>query len=345
MSLNLSEVLPPSLQPLLQGHKHLAALWSSFGSIYRLTLKSPPTSLVLKHVDPPLDSRSESHLRKIISYRVERYFYAHLASRLPASVRVAAHYPVQDAYEDTTLLLEDLTPSFPQPAARRGALGETQAVVVLKWLAGFHATYWESTGGIPDTAPPMQVEDPATTDGVWQNGGYWYLDTRHEEFIEIKDDPEYVFLSKNNWARKVADRLQDPSRPGRTLVHGDMKAANIVFNKELKNCAVYDFQYLGKGLGVVDLVYFLGTSVDGSLMRNEAKVEELLDVYYKELSAQVSANGGELGKYTRNLLRSDLDLAIVDWFRFMAGWGFWGNSFCSASRVKGIIAGLEKQEI
>ncbi|KAI5854338.1 kinase-like domain-containing protein [Tricharina praecox] len=338
--LNPSVVLPLELRSELKSHNHLTTLWSSFGTICRLNLKSNPRSLILKFIDPPVDTRSEGHLRKIISYRVERYFYEHLSTRLPPHVKVAKNYPVEPAFGDTSLVLEDLSREYPLPVARRTDLDEEQAKVVLRWIAGFHATYWGKVDDIPDTPPPLQVQDPLVTPGVWTNGGYWYLDTRSEEYAIVRDDPYYAFLD-DAAVRTVADYLADPTRPGRTLLHGDTKGANIMFSKDFKKCALYDFQYCGKGLGVVDLVYFLATSVDGEVMQDEECADELLETYYRELVEQVMRMGGSMGKYTAEIMMKDLDMAMVDWFRFQAGWGFWGNSWVSEAKVKEILKGLE----
>ena len=48
-------------------------------------------------------------------------------------------------------------------------MAEAQAKAAAEWLAGFHAHFWEKP----------------TPEGVWDQGGYWYLDTRPHEFASI----------------------------------------------------------------------------------------------------------------------------------------------------------------
>jgi hypothetical protein len=77
-----------------------------------------------------------------------------------------------------------------------------QAKVAVAWLAGFHAHFWEQ---------------PREELGVWEQGGYWYLDTRREEFESMGRE----------WSRlKAAAAAIDWRVKGggsskfRTLVHG-----------------------------------------------------------------------------------------------------------------------------
>lgn len=134
----------------------------------------------------------------MLSYEIERWFYRHLSSRLPASVKVATVYPIQ-VDDDGNLLLEDLSDGYPYPA--RGSLGKESTITVLKWLGGFHATFFrlhkrEDMKLVP---PPSQWMREKVK-GVWRRGVYWYLETRREELAQI-DEEEYEWLMP--WIEKV----------------------------------------------------------------------------------------------------------------------------------------------
>ncbi|RYE31695.1 MAG: DUF1679 domain-containing protein, partial [Sphingobacteriales bacterium] len=119
---------------------------------------------------------------------------------------------------------------------------------------------------------PPPSKEVSKAEGVWQQGCYWYLDTRQDEFSGLNEDWKTL-------GRKVDEKLKGDGYTFQTLTHGDAKSANIVFNSEGTECAMYDFQYVGRGYGVKDLVYFLSTST-----RNMAQNEkELLGYYYEEL--------------------------------------------------------------
>jgi hypothetical protein len=47
--------------------------------------------------------------------------------------------------------------------------------------------------------------------------------------------------------------------------------AGLLRPLDFRKCALYDFQYCGKGLGAVDVVCFLATSVDGGIMHDDER--------------------------------------------------------------------------
>lgn len=196
--------LPPLPPPFhATSTDQIASLWSNYGYIHRIHLSAPPHTLILKSIHPPaLAHPDESHLRKLLSYDVERWFYRRLAARLPAAVKVARAYPLQSDAEHS-LLLEDLSTEFPYPA--RGSLGTDATVCVLHWLAGFHGAFFRTHregGGEPlkTVAPPLKWKEADGTEGVWERGTYWYLDTRREELAQT-DEEDYNWLLP--WVERV----------------------------------------------------------------------------------------------------------------------------------------------
>jgi hypothetical protein len=123
-----------------------------------------------------------------------------------------------------------------------------------------------------------------------------------------------------------------------TLVHSDVKGANIVFShppfrkpdeSQPLLCALYDMQYVGINPPTHVLVYFLGTSVSSSLLA-PAGEQQLLDYYYQELARLLPAES----TYSRAVFDAHWELSIVDWVRFMAGWGYWGNDRWAIRRAR-----------
>ena len=84
----------------------------------------------------------------------------------------------------------------------------------------------------------------------------------------------------------------------------------------------------------------LVTSVDGDVMQDTKCADDLLETYYRELVDHVTHGGASMGRYSAETMMQDVEMAMVDWFRFQAGWGFWGNSWVLEARVKGIFRGV-----
>lgn len=174
--------------------------------------------------------------------------------------------------------------------------------------------------------------------GVWAQGGYWYLDTRRDEF---SDTTGYAYVCA--FAEDVAARLKRRDVSGVTLVHGDCKSANVVFERAGERCALYDFQYVGVGFGVQDVAYFVATSVQGRRLAEEGGEEALLRLYYGEVVAALARRGVVDAGYTWEVLVEQWEWALVDWMRFMAGWGCWGNAAWVERRVKAICKRWEEE--
>jgi len=73
---------------------------------------------------------------------------------------------------------------------------------------------------------------------------------------------------------------------------------------------------------------------------------EVLDYYHQQLHKHLAARspggggGGGEGSYTRQVMKRHFELALLDYVRFMAGWGFWGNAGWAQRRAKDILPRL-----
>jgi thiamine kinase-like enzyme len=92
----------------------------------------------------------------------------------------------------------------------------------------------------------------------------------------------------------------------KTIVHGDAKLANFLFNQ--KEAAAVDFQYVGGGVGIKDVAYFLGSVFyEDELSKYE---EKSLNYYFQIL------NNPDVEKEWRELY----PYAWCDFYRFLQGW-------------------------
>jgi hypothetical protein len=228
-SLDLSSLIssiPAFRDYVIESTSRITNLWSNYGFIDRVYLKhkdilstrvdqNPSTdaiSLIIKTVQPPpiesKDTKDEGHIRKLLSYKVEQYFYAHLSGQLSEGAKVATYYsPVdqQGIEQPVKLVLEDLSVSFPSPV--RGSMGLEDIKIILKWLANFHGTFWgfHHSHAMQESLIPPPLEYQGTrVSGVWAQGTYWYLDTRREA-CQNTDKDEYDWLLK--WTDKVRKNI------------------------------------------------------------------------------------------------------------------------------------------
>ncbi|KAI7545484.1 hypothetical protein KC331_g6190 [Hortaea werneckii] len=381
----------------LRKYTILQRLWAGYGHICHIettpldngrTHDKTSSSFILKLVSPPASSspktsslsEDEGHLRKLISYQVEQYFYTHLAASLPADVAVADcvgsihHHPAAENGENGSkaqptiaLMLEDLREEFPIAGEKRTALEEQHVFAALNWLAKFHGFWWarsaEVRKGQLRLAPLEEAQHagPQRAGGVWLNGGYTYLATRRKEYADLLGDSDSEWSSAlcqpiptvdESLAELVAQVLSpDASADAtpsaisdyETLIHGDVKSENLFANTEGSAVAFFDFQYVGMGLGVCDLAKLFTCSVPMHMLTTESLSGDvalamtdgergLLQRYQRTIS---SVSGKE---YPWRELEMHWSTALVDWLRFQASWGFWGNTAWLEARVRHILS-------
>ena len=282
--------------------QHVQKLWSGYGEIVRLILEysddigrtERATSVVVKHIkkpDKPKHPRGwntdESAARKMMSYKVEANWYSNYAEKSRHVCAMPKLLATRSTENDTWLVLEDMDLRFP---IRNTSLSPEQCLPCLQWLARFHALHIQSTGK-----------------GLWPNGSYWHLKTRQDELnamqaSELKDAA--VLLDK-----RLSNCIHS------TLIHGDAKVANVCFADSSSEIAMVDFQYVGRGCGMRDVVYFLGSCLSGP--QCEQYASSLLNSYFEELkhhlpvSLQSSIESDWRGLYA---------IAWADFHRFLAGW-------------------------
>jgi hypothetical protein len=263
-------------------------LWGGYGELLRLSLRGGPmASVILKRVDSPdIPQLSLSDRRKRRSYAVEQTWYQQGSQRCHPGCRVARCYGVARLPERSFLLLEDLKNAGFQPVRPPQALHVRSG---LSWLAHFHALFLE-------TRPP----------DLWEQGTYWHLDTRREEWQRMPRGP------LKEAARALDERLRKANH--QTLLHGDAKPANFCWTPEGAAAAV-DFQYVGPGCGIRDVAYFLDCCLGESGCQSQA--QGWLDTYFTLLRQTVRRDISQLEREWRSLFC----VAWSDFCRFEQGWG------------------------
>ncbi|KAF1926622.1 uncharacterized protein M421DRAFT_422591 [Didymella exigua CBS 183.55] len=357
------------LQSLWAGYGQICRLTAAEAQAVSTSTSPRMHSLILKLITPPpTRARDEGHTRKILSYQVEQYFYSHLAPQLPASVHVARclasiNEPHSHGTSTTAMILNDLKQDFPVAGEKRGALSPTQVNAALDWLSGFHGFWWSQAKGFDRAQlvlPPLEEvthdSEGAAEKSVWLNGGYTYLATRRSEYNGLVNDDD------SEWTEPLAVPLKGqtqslselvaaflaPSRSGQspiedyqTLIHGDVKSENLFTSQSGEQVVFYDFQYTGLGLGVCDLAKLFTCSVPLSMLVTDNNIPDVLEMQGGErkllqrywLGLKHTSNK----EYDWETFIQHWETALVDWLRFQASWGFWGNTEWLEARVRGIL--------
>lgn len=280
----------------------IQTLWSGYGEIVRIHLEGcERTSVIVKHVKFPQETAhpsgwntDRSHQRKVRSYQVETHWYQNYTTndrcRVPECLAAGSYG------DEQVIVLEDLdVAGFDE---RRDNVTDAEIKTCLSWLANFHALF---LGADPD--------------GLWPIGTYWHLDTRPDELEAMTDQK----LKKS--AGEI-DRILNSCR-FKTIVHGDAKLANFCFSGAgTHKVAAVDFQYVGGGCGMKDVIYFLGSCMNES--QCEKRVPGLLDFYFSELETAVGSSATAVGQVNIKELEAEwrdmFAFAWTDFHRFLLGW-------------------------
>lgn len=278
----------------------IQTLWSGYGKISRFELVgSDIQTVIAKKIILPSESKhprgwntNRSHQRKIKSYEVEVEWYEKWAHQSNDNCRVPKCYSAISDGDEHIIVLEDLDAAgFP---IRKSSLDKQGVKLGLKWLANFHATFLNQ-------APT----------NLWKEGTYWHLNTRPDEFEVMKEG------KLKSMAVTLDEKLSNCKF--QTIIHGDAKVANFCFSADMKLIAAVDFQYVGGGCGMKDVVYFLGSCLE------EAKCEkfeiELLNYYFNELKNALEEKGQAIDfSSIEKEWRSMYPIAWTDFSRFLMGW-------------------------
>jgi hypothetical protein len=274
----------------------LQSLWGDYGELWRAELVSgnQTSPAVVKVVQPPPGDPSLSHRRKLRSYEVERVFYERYAASCaaPPRCRVPRALGLEERDGGWLFVLEDLDAAgFDE---RRAGADAPHITATLRWLARFHARFL----GV-------------TPEGLWKIGTYWQLATRPDE-LKAMHQPALRAAAGRIDARLNGARF-------RTLVHGDAKLENVCFDRVSHEVALVDFQYVGGGVGVKDVAYFLNGVLTPSQCR--ALVPAYLDDYFRELGAALAALAPQVDSAAlEREWRELFPFAWVDFYRFWLGW-------------------------
>lgn len=286
--LNLGEI--KDIEPI-------QSLWGGYGELVRLKLRE--SSIIVKHIKlqentthPKGWNTKLSHQRKLKSYAIEVNWYHEYSNLVDERCRIPKGLKCFQSKNEWLIVMEDLAEAGFTKIITKAR--KTHLSTCLQWLGNFHGKFMNKRSA-----------------KLWETGTYWHLDTRPDE-LEVLEDIE---LKK--FAKRIDSELQTCRY--QTIVHGDAKLANFCFSDDGTKCAAVDFQYVGHGCGMKDLIYFISSSVGPK----ECKGLEnwLLDTYFIALKEalefyQPKIDADDVEKQWRGLF----SIAWADFGRFIKGW-------------------------
>ena len=313
------------------------SLWSGYGNISRYRIGSQ--LVIIKTIDIQTQQRDHprgwqsdfGHQRKLSSYLNELNFYQQIACKTDSHCRVPKLYVGQGDDSQLVFIMEDLnaqgfslryehapiihnTPQSPLTVMDISPI----AASVIKWLAYFHATFMQTP-----------AQHPIDITNQWQQGTYWHLATRPHEYANMPHS------ALKQAAKTLDEQLRNATF--QTLLHGDAKIANFCFSDEHNDVAAVDFQYCGRGVGIVDVVYFLGSAFSSQILIHYAPL--LLNDYFTHLRGALDDRFEQVQlDRLEQEWRSLYCVAWADFERFLVGWSPGHHKLHSYSKTQTTLA-------
>lgn len=221
-------------------------------SIYRATLTGEgPDSVVIKM--PSLDEAAQFTAAVLRLNIREVGFYRELAPECPIRVPVAHFAAVDPETHQFVLVLEDLgSLRIVDQVAGMSPADASQAVTE---LAAWHLRWWDAAGPIVQRGTAVSIRDPIypmLLPPVFAEG--W------EKVDSAMSVPEPVRVAADGWIEALPRLLDFLGQAPSTLVHGDYRADNILFDDEGR-VGLVDFQVVGESTAAGDLAYFVTASL------------------------------------------------------------------------------------
>jgi aminoglycoside/choline kinase family phosphotransferase len=213
-----------------------------------------------------------------LGYLSEVAFYARVADKMAVPTPRCFYADITSDGSDFALLLEDMSPAV-QGDQIVGSTPE-EARLAVTALAGLHAPSWcvQTWLNLTEVAMPM----PGNEDGMKGLGEV----ARMAADITIDKLGDQV-AAQDRETLTAAMGLVTPwlmAEPNRySLMHGDYRLDNLLFDPDKTRVTVVDWQTMGVGLPARDLSYFTATSLQPEL--RSTFEQSLVDAYHRSLLA------------------------------------------------------------
>lgn len=246
------------------------------GLTYRLFVdyasagQGPKRMIVKLAADDPLKRRAAA-----FGYQQEVKFYQRVAPTVDVRAPACLHADISADGSCFTLLLEDLEPA--RPGVQVHGVGPEEAERALRNAAALHAPRWNDPALVQLDVTDWWGANP-------EDVGRVQVDAT-EDFIEyLADRLSPVDINTLREAAKDAPRFLTTRVTPATVIHGDYRLDNLLFQPDGPEVIAVDWQTMARGPGARDVAYFLGTSLESAARREHE--QSLVKSYHGELIAR-----------------------------------------------------------
>lgn len=239
---------------------------------YATAVPAAPASVVAKVAST--DEASRQMAATTGAYRREVSFYQRLAEQVRTRTPECFYADIADDGVSFVALLEDMGPAT--TVEQIGGCTADQAALALGQAAALHGSSWQRDY----LREPWLPVEP-----VWDMLGA-AIPTVAAPWLDRFGDyltPEHV-VAVNRLTEEVGTWLAT-LRNHRTLWHGDFRLDNLLFDAQggAVPVAVVDWQSVAAAPGVIDVSYFLGTSM--TEVEREKHEHDLVTEYHQRLAS------------------------------------------------------------
>jgi aminoglycoside phosphotransferase (APT) family kinase protein len=250
------------------------------GATYRVTptyageRSGLPDTMIVK-----LPSQDDAVRERVaLGYRAEHAFYTEVADTLTVPLPRWFHCEIDRDGADFVLLMADLAPAVQGDQIAGCSLVEAQ--LAARALAGLHGPRWCDPGWLTFTGATMPRADADFARGM-RDLAVMAAGTTISKLGERMSEADRTTLTEaadlvGAWLLLAPERF--------SLLHGDYRVDNLLFDPERTRVTVVDWQTLTVGLPARDLAYFIATSLVPD--QRAAAEDELVGVYHDALASE-----------------------------------------------------------
>jgi hypothetical protein len=223
-------------------------------ALYRVSLEGNdcPATVVVKL--PALDENAVFTSTILRMYIREVAFFTELASQSPVRVPKSYYAAVDEETSQFVAVMEDMGSMRICDQITGMQLADAERAV--DELAAWHATWWDKGDELAQRGLTVSLADPiypAILPMVFDEG--W------QKVTGAMDVADAIREVAAGWTAAMPGLLADLSSGPNTMIHGDYRGDNILFNAD-GSVVLLDFQLIGTGTGAYDLAYMVTQSLD-----------------------------------------------------------------------------------